>query len=103
MTEQHVLAAELSHGLPKLGGGPRKPARAVIERGKLGAVFIVEQLIGDEWHGTGGRWYLETLLRDRVGDSLAIDYGQGWYVYGLQNAITEACRYLAGLHSDPSE
>jgi len=65
--------------------------------GELGAVLSVEQNIRGQWHGTGGRWYLSTLLEGYdIPDRLSIDYGQKWFIAsGLRAAIIEACLILA--------
>lgn len=50
------------------------------------------------WGRTPGSWYLSSLLgldgfassRGPIGDRIAIDYGQGWFVTGMVAALREA-------------
>ena len=55
-------------------------------------VVVVQQLCdgADNWRGTGGQWYLSTLLENPT-DAISIDYGQRWGIQsGLLAALTKA-------------
>lgn len=97
----HILKNTLQ---PNLNGKPLdKTYRAVLETGKLGAIIRIEQPIkveqgaktSEEWHPTGGSWYLSTLLDGGIEDGLWIDYGQRWGVYGMEAVLIEAAKFLA--------
>jgi hypothetical protein len=52
-----------------------------------------------EFVRTPGAWTLDT-LKD-AGDTIAIDYGQGWAVRGMRGAIEEAQAEARGLSGNP--
>ena len=41
----------------------------------------------ERWIGTGGSWFLSTLMKGGTQDELFLDYGQGWAVTGMVNAV----------------
>jgi DNA repair protein RadC len=54
-----------------------------------------------KWDGVPSGWYIGTLLdlpgyfgNSKGGDTIAIDFGQKWYVHGLRNALQEALGIL---------
>ena len=66
--------------------------RIVIEKQENGEwLFSPEQAFNgvyNEYSGLPG-WYLSTLMDD-ISDAVYIDYGQGWSISGLKEAIVEA-------------
>ena len=78
--------------------------RAILKRADDGYFLIsiqkpAQNIFSGEFYGCG-QWHLSTLLErfieDVNVDSLAIDYGQNWYIEsGLKNAIIEAAMLVA--------
>ena len=48
-----------------------------------------------EWSGTPGRWYLGTLLKGRIGNTLMIDGGLDRKVEGVKEAMIELLNKLS--------
>ena len=72
--------------------------RVILSKNEEGKFIVtVKSRIEDEecqlrgqWVGTGGQWYLGTILENGVegyNDKIYIDYGQDWYVTGMKEII----------------
>lgn len=66
----------------------------------LKSIMFVQQL-HDDWGGTPGQWYVGTLLNkegfygnNSLVDTISIDAGQHWEVFGLQKALEEVQKVL---------
>jgi hypothetical protein len=68
-----------------------QPYRAVLERTKDDDL-VIEQQINGEWFCCG-RWGLSYISLDR--DMLYLDFGQGWKVTGIAEAMKEADEILS--------
>ena len=72
--------------------------RIVIEKQENGEwLFSPEQAFNgvyNEYSGLPG-WYLSTLMDD-ISDEVYIDYGQGWSISGIKEAIAEARDIIRG-------
>lgn len=78
-----------------LNGKPCKlqPYRAVLIDKADGVRVAIQQPFKDGSYGAVGRWYLKTLFRD-LDDLLWLDYGQGWGVHGMKEALEEALDHV---------
>ena len=65
--------------------------RVYVTRDEGGKILVgIEQLFtSGNWSGTGGRWFLSTLLEGGVNDKLYMDYGQDWYVTGMKEVVDQ--------------
>lgn len=64
-------------------------------------LVIVEQPFdkGKRWDGTGGRWNLFEFM-DSSSDNLAIDFGEKWYVVGVNEIREKLARFMSQMRPE---